>query len=103
MTGYFTGWLQAHQLRKNNPEKYAKVYTAGLQEIGWKAKYPVILAVIKRVRSVPFITKKVRAYLNDMADKQVQLGWIKKHPDFVKTDKLNDSALRKAAAKLGIN
>ncbi len=100
---YFTGWLQAHELRKKNPEKYAKVYTAGLQEIGWKAKYPVILAVIKRVRAVPFITKKVRAYLNDMADKQVKLGWIKKHPDFATTDKLNDSALRKAAAKLGIN
>lgn len=99
---YFTGWLQAHELRKKNPEKYAKVYTDGLQEIGWKAKYPVILAVIKRVRAVPFITKKVRAYLNDMADKQVKLGWIKRHPDFATTDKLNDSALRKAAAKLGI-
>jgi NitT/TauT family transport system substrate-binding protein len=100
---YFTGWLQAHELRKKNPEKYAKVYTAGLKEIGWKAEYPVILAVIKRVRAVPFITKNVRAYLNDMADKQVKLGWIKKHPDFATTDKLNDTALRKAASKLGLN
>ena len=55
------------------------------------------------MRSVPFITRKVRAYLNDMADKQVQLGWIKRHPDFLTTNKLNDSALRKAAARLGIN
>jgi ABC-type nitrate/sulfonate/bicarbonate transport system substrate-binding protein len=99
---YFMGWLQAHELRKKDPEKYAKVYTAGLQEIGWKAKYPVILAVIKRVRMVPYLTKEVRAYLNDMADKQVKLGWIRKHPDFATTDKLNDSALRKAAARLGI-
>jgi hypothetical protein len=37
-----------------------------------------------------------------MADKQVKLGWIKSHPDFLTTGKLNDSALRKAAAKLGI-
>ncbi len=99
---YFKGWLMAHQLRKKNPEKYAKLYTEGLQEIGWKAKYPVILAVIKRVRSVPFLTKKVRAYLNDMADKQVKLGWIKSHPDFLTTDKINDTALRKAVAELGI-
>ena len=99
---YFKAWLTAHELRKNNLEKFAKVYTAGLQEIGWKAKYPVILAVIKRVRAVPFITKKVRAYLNDMADKQVKLGWIKSHPDYLTIKKLNDSALRKAAAELGL-
>ena len=62
----------------------------------------MILAVIKRVRAVPFITKKVRAYLNDMADKQVKLGWIKSHPDYLTIKKLNDSALRKAAAELGL-
>ena len=58
---YFTGWLQAHKVRKKDPEKYAKLYTKGLQEIGWKAKYPVILAVIKRVRVDPFLTKSIRA------------------------------------------
>ncbi len=99
---YFKAWLSARELRKKNPEKFAKVYTAGLKEIGWKAKYPIILAVIKRIRTVPFITKKARAYLSDMADKQVQLGWIKKHPNYLTTSKLNDSALRKAAAELGL-
>ena len=37
-----------------------------------------------------------------MADKQVKLGWIKKHPDFLTTDKINDSALRQAAVELGL-
>jgi hypothetical protein len=99
---YFKGWLKAHELRKSDPKKFAKVYTAGLQEIGWKAKYPVILAVIQRMRVNPFLTKDVRVYLNDMADKQVKIGWIKKHPDFTTTAKINDSTLRKAAAELGL-
>lgn len=100
---YFSGWLQAHELRKKSPEKFAKVYTAGLQEIGVKAKLPIILTVIKRMRVDPYISQKVRVYLNDMGDKQKQLGWIKSHPDFRKKTFLDDSALRKAASRLGVH
>ena len=47
--------------------------------------------------------ERAEALVNDMVDKQVQLGWIKRHPDFLTTHMLNDSAPRKAAARLGIN
>lgn len=97
---YFKGWLRAHKLLKDNPEEFARVYTASLVEVGQKAEYKVILPVVKRFRSEPFITKEVRTYLNDMGDKQEKLGWIRHHPDFVKSKWLNDSLLRKAASEI---
>jgi NitT/TauT family transport system substrate-binding protein len=98
---YFRGWLKAHKLLQENPEKYAAVYTKALQEVGDKAEYDVILAVVKRLRSEVFVSAEVRAYLNDMADKQMQLGWIKGHPDFTKSEMLDDSILRKVADEMG--
>lgn len=98
---YFKGWLKAHKLLQEDPEQYAKVYTEALQEVGDKAEYNVILPVIKRLRSELFISSEVKTYLNDMAEKQTKLGWIKSHPDFTKSDVLDDSILRKVANEVG--
>lgn len=98
---YFRGWLKAHKLLQENPEKYAEVYTKALQEVGDKAEYGVILSVVKRLRSEVFVSDEVRAYLNNMADKQMKLGWIKSHPDFTKSKMLDDSILRKVADETG--
>jgi ABC-type nitrate/sulfonate/bicarbonate transport system substrate-binding protein len=98
---YFRGWLKAHQLLQKDPEKYAEVYTKVLQEVGDKAEYKVILPVVKRLRSEVFLSDEVRAYLNDMGDKQQKLGWIKSHPDFTKSGMLDDSILRKVANDMG--
>ena len=98
---YFRGWLKAHKLLQENPEKYADVYTRALQEVGDKAEYKVILAVVKRLRSEVYVSDEVRAYLNDMGDKQMKLGWIKSHPDFTKSDMLDDAILRKVAGEMG--
>ncbi len=98
---YFRGWLKAHKLLQTDPEKYAKVYTSALQEVGDKAEYEVILQVVKRLRSEVFVGDEVRTYLNDMADKQMKLGWIKSHPDFTTSKMLDDSILRKVAKEVG--
>lgn len=98
---YFRGWLKAHKLLQENPEKYAEVYTEALQEVGDKAEYDVVLSVVKRLRSEVFVSDEVREYLNDMADKQIKLGWIKSHPDFTKSEMMDDSILRKVAAEMG--
>ncbi len=47
---YFRGWLKAHKLLQEDSEKYAKVYTEALQEVGDKAEYKVMLSVVKRLR-----------------------------------------------------
>lgn len=98
---YFRGWLKAHKLLKENPEKFVKVYTKELQEIGQKAEYKVILPVMKRFRSEPLITDKVKNYLNEMGDLQLRVGWIKNHPDFTKSEFVDDSILRKVISKVG--
>lgn len=97
---YFRGWLKVRQLLKNDPEKYARVYTDSLIEVGDKTSMKIMRPVIKRLRSEVFITDEVRTYLNDMAQKQVKLGWIKKYPDFTKSKWLDDSILRKVAAEM---
>jgi len=99
---YFRGWLKAQKLLRDDPEKFAHVYTKALNEIGDNTSYDVILPVVKRMKAQPFLTAEVKKYLNDMADKQVKLGWIKKHPDFIKIKLINDSVLRQAAAEEGI-
>ncbi len=98
---YFRGWLKAHQLLKNDPDKYAKVYHADLQEVGDKTDISVIRTVVKRLKSEVFLSDEVKSYLNDMAGKQKKLGWIKSHPDFTKSKWLDDSILRKVAKKMG--
>ena len=98
---YFKGWLKAHKLLQEDPEQYAKVYTEALQEVGDKAEYDVILPVVKRLRTELYISDEVKSYLNDMAEKQTQLGWIKSHPDFTKSETLDDSILRKIAKEMG--
>jgi len=42
-----------------NPEEFAKVYTSWLNEVGDKTKYEVILPVVKRLQSDPYITTEV--------------------------------------------
>ncbi len=100
---YFRGWLKAHQLLQKNPEEFAKVYTKWLNEVGDKTSYEIILPVVKRIKSQPFITAEVTSYLNDMANKQEKLGWIKSHPDFSKLTLINDKSLRMAAKEMGID
>ena len=100
---YFRGWLKAHQLLKNDPETYAKVYTRALQEVGDKAKVSTTLKVVKKLKTEVFLSDEVKKYLNDMGDKQIQLGWIKSHPDFTKSPHLDDSILRRAAKDIGFN
>lgn len=100
---YFRGWLKAHQLVKNDPEKYAKVYTKALQEVGDKAKESTTLKVIKKLKSELFLSDRVKNYLNKMGDKQKEFGWIKSRPDFRKSPWLDDTILRKAAKDIGFN
>ncbi len=100
---YFRGWLKTHQLLKNDPETYAKVYTKALQEVGDKAKYSTTLKVVKKLKTEVFLSDEVKRYLNDMGDKQIQLGWIKSRPDFTKSPHLDDSILRRAAKDIGFN
>ena len=57
--------------------------------------------MVKRLRSEVYVSDEVRAYLNDMGDKQMKLGWIKSHPDFTKSDRLDDAILRKVAGEMG--
>ena len=98
---YFRGWLKSHKLLKNDPETYAKVYTKALNEVGDKAKLSYMRSVVKKLKTDAFITDATKDYLNDMADKQIKLGWIKKHPDFRKIALVDDSILRKVAAEVG--
>jgi len=100
---YFKGWLKAQKLLQDDPEKYAHIYTKWLNEVGDNTTYDVILPVVKRLRAQPYITPEVEKYLNDMANKQKKLGWIKSHPDFTKLKLINDSLLRKAAKEEGID
>lgn len=99
---YFWGWLQAHRLLKEKPEKFAEVYVETLKEAGEKVEYKVFLPVVKRLSSDLFITDEVRSYLNDMGEKQKKLGWIKSHPDFAKIPVLDDSIMRKVAKSMGL-
>jgi ABC-type nitrate/sulfonate/bicarbonate transport system substrate-binding protein len=94
---YFKGWLKGQQLLKNNPDKYAEVYTQALQARGDKAKLKDMKKVVRKLKSEPFVTAEVKNYLNDMAAKQKKLGWIKKHPDFTNIPMVDDSILRKVA------
>jgi ABC-type nitrate/sulfonate/bicarbonate transport system substrate-binding protein len=97
---YFRGWLKAHKLLKDDPETYAKVYTKALNEVGDKASLKIILPVVKKLKTEVFLTAEVKSYLNDMGDKQIKLGWIKKHPDFTKSKFVDDSILRKVAKQM---
>lgn len=98
---YFRGWLKAHKLLKDNPEEYAKVYHQALLEVGDKADYTVILAVVKRLPSAPLFTDQALQDLQDIAKTQVELGYIKDHPDYTKGGKmLDDSILRKVSGTM---
>ncbi len=97
---YFRGWIKAHKLLKENPDEYAKVYYEDLIELGSKVKLSVVKKIVRRLRSEVFITDEVKKYLNDMADKQIKLGWIKKRADFTKTKWIDDSILRKVAKEM---
>lgn len=97
---YFRGWLKAHTLLRENPKKYAQVYTDALVEVGVKTSVKIMLPVVQRLQTQVFIDDEVRNYLNDMADKQIKLGWIRKHPDFTKSKWLDDSILRKVAKEM---
>jgi ABC-type nitrate/sulfonate/bicarbonate transport system substrate-binding protein len=97
---YFRGWLKAHRLLKDNPEAFARVYHEALLEVGDKAEYEVILTIVKRLPSAPLFTDVARQDLQDMAKGQVQLGYIKDHPDFTKGAMMDDSILRKVIGVL---
>ena len=97
---YFRGWIKSHQLLEKDSLKYAKVYTRALNEVGDKAKLSYMKHVVKKLKSDFFINMETKKYLNDMARKQVKLGWIKKHPDFTKIKLVDDSILRKVAAEM---
>ena len=98
---YFRGWLKAHMLLKSNPTKYADIYFSALKEIGTKTKRSVIQNVVRRLKSAPYITGEVRAYLNDMNAKQVKLKWIKNPTNFFTKDTFDDSMLGEAAIQVG--
>lgn len=97
---YFRGWLKAHRLLKDNPEEFARVYHEALIEVGDKAELGVILTIVKRLPSAPLFTDLARQDLQDMAKMQVQLGYIKDHPDFTKGARMDDSILRKVIGVL---
>lgn len=97
---YFRGWLKAHRLLKDNPQEFARVYHEALLEVGDKAEYEVILTIVKRLPSAPLFTDVARQDLQEMAKMQVQLGYIKDHPDFTKGAMMDDSILRKVIGVL---
>jgi NitT/TauT family transport system substrate-binding protein len=93
---YFRGWLKAHKLLKEDPEEFAKVYHEALLEVGDKTDFPIVLAIIKRLPSAPFLTELARQDLQAIAKDQVKLGYIKDHPDFAKGgEMLDDSIVRR--------
>ena len=96
---YFKGWLKAHKLLKEKPDEFAKVYHEALQEVGDKTDYKVVLSIVKRLPSAPLFSDVARKDLQDMAETQVKLGYIKKHPDFVtgKGAMMDDSIVRKVS------
>jgi ABC-type nitrate/sulfonate/bicarbonate transport system substrate-binding protein len=94
---YFRGWLKAHKLLKEKPEEYAKVYHEELLEVGDKAEYEVILAIVKRLPSAPFHTDATRSDLQDIAELQVKQGYIKTHPDYTQGAMQDDSIVRKVS------
>jgi ABC-type nitrate/sulfonate/bicarbonate transport system substrate-binding protein len=95
---YFRGWLKAHKLLKENPAEFAKTYHAALLEVGDKTDYEVVLAIIKRLPSAPFLTAVALQDLQEIANTQVKLGYITDHPDFTKGgEMLDDSIVRKVA------
>ena len=97
---YFRGWLMAHKLLKENPDKYAEIYHQDLIAVGSKVKLSVVKTIVRRLRSEVFITDEVKTYLNDMGAKQKQLGWIKRSADFKKSKFIDDSILRKVAKEM---
>ncbi len=97
---YFRGWLMAHKLLKDNPDKYAEIYHKDLTEIGSKVKLSIVKVIVRRLKSEVFVTDEVKTYLNDMNAKQIKLGWIKKSTDFTKTKFIDDSILRKVAKEM---
>ncbi|MDA0999639.1 MAG: ABC transporter substrate-binding protein [bacterium] len=98
---YFKGWLMAHKLLKENPEEYARVYHKALIEVGDKADYKIILAVIKRLPSTPFYSDLTRKDLQDIAKMQLKLRYIKSYPAFDKGFSQDDSILRKVGKEMG--
>ncbi|MBT3352353.1 MAG: ABC transporter substrate-binding protein [Nitrospinaceae bacterium] len=97
---YFRGWLKSHKLLKNDPLKYAQVYTRALQEVGDKAKLSYMKDVVKKLKTDVFIDMETKKYLNDMAGKQKKLGWIKRAADFTTSKFVDDSILRKVAKEM---
>ncbi len=97
---YFRGWLMAHKLLRDNPDEYARIYHKDLIDLGTKVKLSVIKAIVRRLKSEVFITDEVKTYLNDMAGKQKNHGWIKKAADFKTTKFIDDSILRKVAKEM---
>ncbi|MEK6711854.1 MAG: ABC transporter substrate-binding protein [Nitrospinota bacterium] len=96
---YFRAWLRAHELKRTDPEKFARVYTGALAEVGDKGEYPVVLAVVKRLRSEPALTPEVKAYMVDMAEKQKRLGWIKRVPRFDQGEAVDGSIFEKVSSQ----
>lgn len=96
---YFRGWLKSHTLQKTDPEKFTRVYTKALEDVGTKTKFSVILSVVKRLKSEPFITDEVKSYLEDMGRKQKKMGWIKRLPNF--KGAFDDAIFKKVAAETG--
>lgn len=97
---YFRGWLKSQKLLRSDPEKFAKIYHESLLEVGDKAEFKVILAVVKRLTTEPEFNEGIRKNLHEMAETQKKLGWIKSAPDFLKGAGMDDSLLRKAASSL---
>ncbi len=95
---YIRGWLKAHKLLKEDPEEFARVYHEALIEVGDKTEYQVVLAVVKRLPSAPFLTDLALQDLQEIAETQVKLGYIKDHPNFAKGGPmLDDSIVRRVA------
>ena len=76
------------------------MYHEALLEVGDKAEYEVVLAIVKRLPSAPLFTDVARKDLEDMAKEQVKLGYIKDHPDFTKGAMMDDSILRRVIGVL---
>ena len=97
---YFRGWLKAQKLLRSDPEKFAKIYHENLLEVGDKTEFKVVLAVVKRLTTEPAFNEDIRKNLQGIAQTQLKMGWIKKEPNFAKSEGLDDSLLRKAASSL---
>jgi ABC-type nitrate/sulfonate/bicarbonate transport system substrate-binding protein len=100
---YFEALLKAHRFLRENPDEYARIYTAALNERGAKFEYKVVRKLIDGVTLHPQVDASIVKYLTDMAKDLHAKNEIPRVPDFAKGEsfdtKFIDQALKEAGGR----